>query len=332
MNRHLWTLRAFYLQYRQQCLLLSAAALLLVLLLVIGFSGDNNGAQPSERQVIVPPEESAELQDPVRVPDHDVRPEGMIVRDAADAAEMVPAPEITGAPPHRIALIIDDLGNNDAAGRRAIALPADLTFAVLPHTPHGRSLAEVAHNAGKEIMLHAPMSNQSGMDPGLGRLTPDMSESEFGETLLAALADIPHVQGVKNHTGSELTTLPEQMGWVMRKLKLRGLYFVDSVTTADSVAADVATEHQVPNVRRQVFLDNSADPDDIHFEFERLLSIAQRDGQAVGIGHPYPQTLDYLEQVIPTLADRGFELVFVSTLLADVAGNGGVGQVDLREP
>jgi len=313
MNRHIWRLRAFYLRYRQQCLLLSAASLLVVLTLVIGWSADAPEPQLADRQ---PPATEA-ISSVATAPVTSDTPEPAEDSAEPSAPQAATIERITpDTPRNRIALIIDDIGNSEAAGRRAITLPADITFAVLPHTPYGRSLAELAHSAGQEVMLHAPMSNQSGMELGDGGLTPEMSETEFTETLLTALADIPHVQGMNNHTGSELTTRPKQMAWVMRELKTLGLYFVDSVTTADSVAADVATEYNVPNTRRQVFLDNSTDPDDIHFEFERLLGLAERDGQAVGIGHPYPQTLDYLEAVLPTLTERGFELVYVSELIA----------------
>ncbi len=341
MNRHLWTLRAFLLRYQHQCMLVAGASVLLLLVLIIGWSGQENPA-PREAVATAPAAEEAPA-----APETSVAAETSAtaeVRDAAPPSDSLSpdsslspgsTPSVQdnlsvnqsgviqrGGAAHtqaRVALIIDDLGNSAEAGQRAIALPASITFAVLPHTPHGRSLAEHAYASGREVMLHAPMSNTAGMPLGEGGLTPDMSEEEFTDTLLAALADIPHARGVNNHTGSELTTLPEQMAWVMQTLKPQGLYFVDSVTTAGSVAADVATEHQIPNTRRQVFLDNSADPEDIHFEFERLLAIAERDGYAVGIGHPYPQTLDYLEAVLPSLVERGFELVFVSQLIEQKA-------------
>jgi polysaccharide deacetylase 2 family uncharacterized protein YibQ len=214
-----------------------------------------------------------------------------------------------------IAIILDDIGNNAALGMQAIDLPGAITYAVLPHTPHGEKLAMLAHQSGKEIMLHAPMSNLAQHPLGEGGLTPLLTEAEFTASLLRSIAAVPFAKGVNNHMGSELTSARMQMQWLMRELKLQDLYFVDSLTTASSVAAETAGEFAVPNLRRHVFLDNQATFENIDFEFKRLLEIARTKGSAVGIGHPYPETLAYLEQALATLEAEGIELIPVSRML-----------------
>jgi polysaccharide deacetylase 2 family uncharacterized protein YibQ len=216
---------------------------------------------------------------------------------------------------NRLVIILDDIGNNAAAGERAVNLPGAVTYAVLPFTPHGKMLANLAHEAGKEVMLHAPMSNLAGMALGEGGLTLALTEDEFIHTLRAAIADIPHIAGVNNHTGSELTAAEQPMQWVMRELKAQGLFFVDSMTTGNSVAAKIAVESQVPALKRHVFLDNEATPEAIDRQFQRAVDIAQQQGFAVAIGHPYPATLDYLEHAIVKLPERNITLVPASVLL-----------------
>jgi|SRR5690554_15642 len=215
----------------------------------------------------------------------------------------------------QLAIILDDIGNSAVAGQRALDLPGSITFAVLPFTPHGHWLAEEAHRRQRDVMLHAPMSNLAGMELGPGGMTLDMDECTLRRTLRAAIADIPHVRGVNNHTGSELTTYRQPMEWVMEELKALNLFFVDSLTHSSSVAADIAVEHNIPTLKRHVFLDNIAEFDLIAIEFQRALAIARRDGFAVAIGHPYPATLAYLEQALPALEQQGIELVRVSELL-----------------
>ena len=216
---------------------------------------------------------------------------------------------------NRLVIILDDIGNNAAAGERAVNLPGAVTYAVLPFTPHGKMLANLAHDAGKEVMLHAPMSNLAGMALGEGGLTLALTEDEFIHTLRAAIADIPHIAGVNNHTGSELTAAEQPMQWVMRELKAQGLFFVDSMTTGKSVAEKIAIESQVPALKRHVFLDNEATPEAIDRQFQRAVDIAQQQGFAVAIGHPYPATLDYLEHAIVKLPERNITLVPASVLL-----------------
>lgn len=213
-------------------------------------------------------------------------------------------------------LIIDDIGNNLAAGMRAAALPGKITLAVMPYTPHGSRIAEAGYSTGQEIMLHMPMSNQSGMNLGPDGLTADLDQSEITHRLRRALTDVPYIKGINNHTGSELTELAEPMEWVMYELSNYPLYFIDSMTTAKSVAFDTARRFSIPALKRHVFLDNVREAIAIDQQFQQAVRIAQQEGLAVAIGHPYEETLDYLEQALPALKKAGVELHFASELLS----------------
>lgn len=216
-----------------------------------------------------------------------------------------------------IAIIIDDLGDRLPEGEQAIALPGPVACAFLPHTSYAADLARRAHQAGKEVMLHLPLQavdNNNLLGPGA--LTLDESERQFRATLRRDLASIPQVQGVNNHMGSLLTRHPGAMGWLMSELAAHGgLFFVDSYTTVQSVALQLANENQIPAARRDVFLDNDTAPAAIRFQFERLLSIARRQGHAIAIGHPHPATLAVLAEELARLPEAGVTLVPVRTLI-----------------
>ena len=217
----------------------------------------------------------------------------------------------------RIALIIDDLGYEFAAGQRVIGLPGPVACAVLPATPRGRQLAELAIQSGKEVLLHLPLQAENDVGQGdPGAMLLDMNRRQFAAAFAENLASVPHVSGVNNHRGSLLTRHPGHMSWLMEELRARdGLFFVDSYTTHRSVALQLAEEAGIPAVRRDVFLDT--DRTAVASEFERLLRLARQHGSAIGIGHPYPETLDYLEGILPRLAEEGVDLVSVSELLGD---------------
>lgn len=215
-----------------------------------------------------------------------------------------------------IAVIIDDIGDNLEQGTRAAELPGAVTCSILPHTGHAAELAEGAHRNGKEVMLHLPMESEDGQDPGPGTLTLAMTHDEFLRTFRDDLATVPYVAGVNNHMGSLITRHPGDMQWLMQELRRRGdLYFVDSRTTEATVAQRVAEENAVPNLRRNVFLDNEQEPAAIARQFRRLLALARRHGSAVAIGHPHPATLDFLERQLPTLAAQGVRLLPVSQVI-----------------
>ena len=95
------------------------------------------------------------------------------------------------------------------------------------------------------------------------------------------------------------------------------LFFIDSYTTASSIALSIARDKGVPSARRNVFLDSAESLLDIAGEFERLKREADEFGFAIGIGHPYPETIAYLQEALPQLAAQGIDLVFVSEALAE---------------
>lgn len=215
----------------------------------------------------------------------------------------------------KLVIIIDDIGDNLPRGKRAVDLPGKVTAAFIPFTPNSKYLAKRAHQQGKELMLHMPMSSQRGANIGHGGLTPSLSSEQFSQRLLDAINDIPHIQGLNNHMGSQLTTMPKAMQQLMQELACHNLYFVDSRTSADSVAYKTAQHQHIESLVRDVFIDHERHPEAIHQAFEKLKSLAKQHGSAIGIAHPYAMTLDYLEQALPTLEQQGFELAFPSELL-----------------
>ncbi len=219
-----------------------------------------------------------------------------------------------GQPPPRIAIVIDDMGNALRPGRAALALPGAVTYAFLPHTPHAARLAEQANRLGKEVMLHLPMESEQDMPLGPGGLTSGMSRRAFNATLERGLASIPHAYGVNNHMGSRLTSNPDAMLWLMQELSRRGLYFIDSRTSLNTVAEKTAWQNAVSVARRDVFLDATQEPADIRRQYRRLLRLAGQRGSALAIGHPYPETLQVLADELPRLESRGIELVPASRL------------------
>ena len=230
--------------------------------------------------------------------------------------------QVSAEPIARIAIIIDDLGYQLEAGRRAIELPGPVAYAILPGTPSGRVLAETAHRNGKEVLLHLPLEavEHSGpVEPG--GITLDMGRGALQKVFATALGSVPFAIGVSSHRGSLLTRHPGHMEWLMEEIRLReGLFFIDSYTTHQSVALQIAAEAGVVATKRDVFLDNERSEAALAFEFERLQDLARTQGIAIAIGHPYPETLAFLERELRALDDEEIELVSVSELMRIVAG------------
>jgi polysaccharide deacetylase 2 family uncharacterized protein YibQ len=232
-------------------------------------------------------------------------------------AATVTTPEPPSGPVHgvRVALVIDDLGHTVEELRPLEGLGVPVTYSVLPYEDQTPEVVAELRRRGAEILLHLPMEPKNGEDPGPGALHQGMNEDELKEKTVAALQAVPGAVGVNNHMGSLLSAEEGPMTAVLRVLAKRGLFFLDSRTSADSVGYKVATRLGIPSAERQVFLDGEATPEAIHAQFQRLLAIARSRGSAIAIGHPHPETLAALEREVPKAREEGYEFVPVSYLL-----------------
>lgn len=221
---------------------------------------------------------------------------------------------LAGDLPSKIAIIIDDIGYRKS-DIHAVTIPGQLTYAVLPHTPHGKKLAKKAHEANKDIIIHMPMEAKSGLNLGPGALTSEMSEHEMRQKLDKAFVEIPFAIGLNNHMGSQLTQLYQPMAWTMRYLKERDLIFIDSITTEKSKGEEVAKHFGVPTRNRHVFLDNEQNEAYITKQFNQLIKDAKHFQTVVAIAHPHPATVKALTKLIPTLKEHNVELVPITELL-----------------
>lgn len=212
-----------------------------------------------------------------------------------------------------MSIIIDDLGQSTERDSRTLALPGPVTMAIMPDTPHASEFARQAHKAGKTVILHMPM------DPATGPYAwhPDIALPELARRLDAALAKVPYAAGINNHMGSRMTAQRGAMTWLMGELQRRHLFFVDSRTSAATVAAAEAQAQALGHVSRDVFLDDVRTTEAITTQLQQGVALAHRQGSAVLIGHPYLQTLQVLEQQMPRLKSQGIELITLSQMIAE---------------
>lgn len=232
------------------------------------------------------------------------------------------APPPPPIPAARLAIVIDDLGNNfNGLTRRALALPRPITFAVLPGLARSRRVMTEIERTGHEALLHLPMEAEpsTGYDAGDPQVRVGMDVASIRQTVEGGLAAVGNVVGVNNHMGSRATASRPEMDAVMGVLAERGLVFLDSQTTPKSVAHVAARAIGVPTLRNDIFLDaGKAEAPLVAERFEQLVEKALRRGWAVGIGHVNEPTVDTLESLLPTLEARGVTLVAVSELIHDL--------------
>ncbi|MFH0828096.1 MAG: divergent polysaccharide deacetylase family protein [Candidatus Omnitrophota bacterium] len=214
----------------------------------------------------------------------------------------------------KIAIVIDDVGYTLSNLGIIESLKYPLTFSILPGLDFSKSAAEDLNSRGFQIILHLPMEPKDNRSLEADTILVSMDEAQVRSIINKDLTAIPKLKGVSNHMGSKVTEDEKTMSVVLDELKKRNMFFLDSFVTANSVAKQLAAQKKLRFVQRDVFLDNSSEPEYIRQQINQLKQKALKNGQAVGIGHDRKATLEVLREEIPKMAKEGFRFVFVSDL------------------
>ena len=222
-------------------------------------------------------------------------------------------PELKGV----IGIIIDDFGyRNDNVSDGFLEIDANMTYAIIPGHQYSTSFGEKAVNAGFEVIVHMPMEN-TGRTYGEEEfvLKTDMDNETMERRLKNALKQIPTAIGMNNHQGSKASADQGVMANVARVLKDKGLFYIDSRTTVETIGETTMEIFGVPTARRNIFLDNDDDEIKIEKQLMKLVKKSEKSGFAIGIGHVKPKTLKVLREKIPQLKRQGYKFDFVSRML-----------------
>ena len=218
----------------------------------------------------------------------------------------------------QVALIMDDMGNSLETLDELIALGRPVTVSVLPYSTYAADTARIAHENGLEVLLHLPLesvNNHEAMANTEGMILAGMAEPDIVRSFESSYARVPFAAGTNNHMGSRFTAERDLMWTILRPLKMKGLFFVDSRTTSKTVALDEARKMGIPSTERDVFLDADADRGRIRGRLIELFQKARKKGHAVGICHPFPETLAVLKSSFRLVDSYGLEAVPVSRLV-----------------
>lgn len=223
---------------------------------------------------------------------------------------------IVGSPAPKVAIIIDDLGYDRKIADEFINLGRPFTFSVLPYGPYQKSIIKAIHQKGFEIMLHLPLepNEYPKVNPGPGALLVSMTPAQFLNQLEHDIVAVPYIKGVNNHMGSRITTMAPKMDQIFSVLKNKGLFFIDSRTTAETICKKSAALGNVLFAQRDIFLDHVQTEKFIKKQFKRLIRIAQHKGTAIGICHPHQITYEVIREILPEF-EKKVELVPASSLV-----------------
>jgi len=224
-------------------------------------------------------------------------------------------PSVTGV---RIAFILDDWGYRMSNCHYLKEIKAPLAISILPNLRHSNDIMKCASIYDKDIMLHLPLEPYHNPDlyPDNYLISTKMSSVKVESLIDSTFKKMPLILGVNNHMGSKATEDRPLMRIILKKIKKKGLFFVDSMTAPHhSICGQLADEMKVPFGQRDVFLDNINTKEAIEKQLVDLAQKARRKGYAIAIGHDRQLTMQILEDEIPILEKQGFKIVHVKELL-----------------
>jgi len=196
---------------------------------------------------------------------------------------------------------------------RWLAIDAPLTFSAMPYPPLSKDLAFKLHQAGYRIMMHVPTQNAPPNSfSGKGQLAVNMDSTTVFKTLDDDLASVPFAKGLNNHQGGlgcdDLTLMTRMCQWAKQK----GMYVVDSSSSARDKVSLACTALGMPHRKNEVFIDHQNDPNYIRNAMRQLAELAKKNGTAIGICHWHrPNTPTVVGEMIKQLKNEGIHFAFV---------------------
>ncbi|MBC7321230.1 divergent polysaccharide deacetylase family protein, partial [bacterium] len=189
-----------------------------------------------------------------------------------------------------------------------------LNISILPKQSKSKDMSLVGMKKGWDVLLHLPMEpkEKSWIDSTFIKVGMDKKEIEG--RIDSYIKELPYVNGINNHMGSLATADKRVMEIILDIVKDRGLYYIDSLTTSDSVGERVSREVGLERfAKRDIFLDNIDDRSYVESQMEKLIEVSIRKGVAIGIGHLRENTISTIKDY--NWEDKEIELVLLSEIL-----------------
>ncbi len=210
----------------------------------------------------------------------------------------------------KLVIIIDDVTT-----KRQINKIKDIGYTVnaslLPHTKRHPNSAVIAKYL-EHHMIHLPLQASSFRYEEADTLHLGDSLERIENKIASVKQLYPKVKYINNHTGSKFTSDYEAMDKLFYVLKKNDYYFIDSRTTAKTVAKALAKKYNLKMYSRDIFLDNKKETTYIQGQLKKAIKKAKKNGMAIAIGHPYSVTLETLKYSKSLL--EGLDLIYIDKL------------------
>ncbi len=229
----------------------------------------------------------------------------------------------SGARGTRIAIVVGGLGLSQTGTQKAIRdLPPEVT---LGFAASGNSLQrwmQEGRRGGHEILLQLPFEpfGYPGTDPGPDTLLVSSPAKINLEKMHRSMAKITNYTGVMNYLGGKFMSDEAALSPILRDMSARGLFFLDDGSSAQSRTSAVAKTLAAPAGFADMQLDDQVNENAVLRKLDDLERIARRNGSAIGVASAFDESISAISKWAIEASGRGIEIVGVSALVSDKAG------------
>ena len=217
----------------------------------------------------------------------------------------------------RVAIIVSGLGHSRAATDAAINnLPPEISLAIDSYARGVSYWMERAREVGHEVLLTLPLESATFPfeDPGPGTLRVLSAPEENVNQMEWVMSRASGFFGLMGVAGSKFTTNDEQMSFMLKAIKARGIMFVDGGYTPASLAPRIALKEKAIWAAVEIDLDRKLEGREIDLKLAEFEKLATSRALAIARISNSPLSLARLSAWVKTLSDKGIDLVPVSAL------------------
>ncbi|MGE5340583.1 MAG: divergent polysaccharide deacetylase family protein [Candidatus Omnitrophota bacterium] len=228
-----------------------------------------------------------------------------------------PRPPVSGRTP-KIAFIIDDMGVYDTNADDLKRLGIPITASVLPDSRRAHEVVHELEADGLKALIHLPMQpeNSNGKRYNADEvITMNATDDQIRSLILKAKKVVTSATGLNNHEGSRVTADRPLMTRILKIIKEQNLFFIDSRTSGHTIGYELAKTMHVRATHKDIFIDHIPGYANAMAQIRKLVQMAQQNGKAIAIGHPFPTTLQAIHDSIDDIKSKGIEIVWASDLL-----------------
>jgi len=216
-----------------------------------------------------------------------------------------------------MAILIEDFEfQADKTTTDILSFPQPLTISLNPLSSKSVWTAQAAGQYNKEVVIRLAFEPlvKVAVPPSLPFIMIHFSADSIRHLIAQSVSSIPNFSGFINVFGSRAMEDSRIMDIVLREVKKRHGYFVETMEARNSVAASLSASLGLPYAAVTSRIPPSARGRDIEEQLAHQCIVAQKRGRVLVLARASAEFAESIRRMLDTFRQNGIRLVYVSEL------------------